>query len=238
MMTKTWSQMSSASWSMCELKRIVAPRACSARMMSRNSRLPIGSQLDMLVRDLSGGEQARILIARLMLRPADVLVLDEPTNDLDITSLDVLEDSLTDFAGAIVLVTHDRFMLERVCTELLGLDGQGHVGRYVDCAQWQAAQVRIARGNEDVSGRRKSKKSKGRIADGGLTASEKSELRDMEATILEADDRVEQCVKATEDPAVGADHLEAQKRWEDLLSARKQVEALYARWEELEGRVV
>ena len=196
------------------------------------------SQLDMPVRDLSGGEQARILIARLMLQPADVLVLDEPTNDLDITSLDVLEDSLTDFAGAIVLVTHDRFMLDRVCTQILGLDGLGRVGRYLDCAQWQAAQGGVARGKEDVSGRSKSKKSKGRVAEGGLTASEKTELRDMEATILEAEDCVEQCVKATEDPAVGGDHVEAQKRWEELESAKKRVEEFYARWEELEGRVV
>jgi len=196
------------------------------------------SQLDRPVSDLSGGEKARILIARLMLQPADVLVLDEPTNDLDITSLDVLEDSLTDFAGAIVLVTHDRFMLERVCTEILGLDGLGRVGRYVDCAQWQAAQARIARGKEDVSGRGKSKKSKGRAADGGWTASEKTELRDMEATILEAEDRVEQCIKASEDPAVAGDHVEAQKRWEELETARNQVEAFYARWEELEGRMI
>ena len=196
------------------------------------------SQLDMPVGDLSGGEQARILIARLMLQPADVLVLDEPTNDLDITSLDVLEESLIDFAGAIVLVTHDRFMLERVCTEILGLDGLGRVGRYVDCAQWQAEQVRIARGKKDVSGRSKSKKSKRRAAGGGLATREKTELRDMEATILEAEDRVEQRVRAAEDPAVGGDHVEAQKRWQELVSARKQVETLYARWQELEGRVI
>lgn len=194
-------------------------------------------QLEMPVRDLSGGERARILIARLMLQPADILVLDEPTNDLDITSLDVLEDSLTEFAGAIVLVTHDRFMLDRVCTEILGLDGLGRVGRYVDCAQWQAAGARGAPGKEDVSGRNRSKRSKGKVAGGGLTASEKKELRDMESTILDAEDRVEHCAKATEDPDVGADHIEAQKRWEELESARKQVEALYARWEELDGRM-
>jgi len=194
------------------------------------------SQLEMPVGELSGGEQARVLIARLMLQPADVLVLDEPTNDLDITSLDVLEGSLADFAGAIVLVTHDRFMLDRVCTEILGLDGSGRVGRYTDHAQWQAAQVRIAREKEDATGRSKPKKPKGKVASGGLTASEKTELRDMEATILEAEDRVEQCIKATEDPAVGGDHVEAQKRWEEMESAKKQVEVLYARWEELERR--
>ncbi len=198
------------------------------------------SQLDMPLRDLSGGEQARVLIARLMLRPADVLVLDEPTNDLDITSLDVLEESLMGFPGAIVLVTHDRFMLERVCTEMLGLDGSGQVGRYADCAQWQAARARSDPETEDVSGRGKPKeravRKPGRAAVGGLTASEKSELRDMEATILEAEARVTQCIAATEDPAVGADHVEARKRWEKLESARKQVETLYARWEELERR--
>lgn len=200
------------------------------------------NQLDMPVGDLSGGEQARVLIARLMLQPADVLVLDEPTNDLDITSLDVLEDSLVEFAGAIVLVTHDRFMLDRVCTEILGLDGDGRVGRYVDCAQWQAAQSQRARagatrGSDANTNRGKAKKKKSGGSDGGLTASEKSELRDMESTILEAEVRVRQCRQATEDPAIGGDHVEAQKRWDELESAKMHVEALYARWEELESKV-
>ena len=82
-------------------------------------------QLDLPVGSLSGGEQARVLVAQLMLQPADVLILDEPTNDLDIPSLEVLEESLEDFPGALVLVTHDRFMLERLSTELLALDGEG-----------------------------------------------------------------------------------------------------------------
>ena len=73
-------------------------------------------QLEVPVGRLSGGEQARILIARLMREPADLLVLDEPTNDLDIPTLEVLEDSLAEFDGGLILVTHDRFMLERVST--------------------------------------------------------------------------------------------------------------------------
>ncbi len=190
-------------------------------------------QLDMPVRELSGGEQARILIARLMLQPADVLVLDEPTNDLDITSLDVLEDSLIEFNGAIVLVTHDRFMMDRVCTEILGLDGLGRVGRYSDCAQWQA---RIAPGKEDASGHGKSKKPRKNAPKDGLTASEKSELQNMDTAIQGAEDLVAQCVEATADPAVAGDHLEVQRRWEKLESSKKQVEDLYARWEELEAK--
>src|SRR4029079_3696930 len=82
-------------------------------------------QLDLPVGDLSGGEQARVQIARLMLHPADLLILDEPTNDLDIESLEVLEESLADFPGALVLVTHDRFMLDRLSTEILARGGGG-----------------------------------------------------------------------------------------------------------------
>ncbi len=193
-------------------------------------------QLEMPVGELSGGEQARILIARLMLRPADLLILDEPTNDLDIGSLEILEESLTEFPGAIVLVTHDRFMLDRICTEILGLDGDGRVGKYADCAQWQSARARLGKGTDKDTAKAKSGKSKRRADRTGLTASEKKDLQDMEETILEADERVEQCRLATTDPEVAGDHVEAQKRWDELEAAKKEVEALYARWEALEKK--
>ncbi|HTO12411.1 MAG TPA: ABC-F family ATP-binding cassette domain-containing protein, partial [Candidatus Binatia bacterium] len=96
-------------------------------------------QLEVPVGRLSGGEQARILIARLMREPADLLILDEPTNDLDIPTLEVLEDGLAEFEGGLVLVTHDRFMLERVSTVILALDGAGGAGTFADYAQWEAA---------------------------------------------------------------------------------------------------
>ena len=84
-----------------------------------------GEQLNQPVRNLSGGERARVLIAKLMLEPADVLLLDEPTNDLDIPTLEILEDNLLEFPGALVLVTHDRYLLNRVASTVLGLDGDG-----------------------------------------------------------------------------------------------------------------
>jgi ABC transport system ATP-binding/permease protein len=89
---------------------------------------------------LSGGERARVLIAQLMLQPADLLLLDEPTNDLDIPTLEILEESLLEFPGALVLVTHDRYMLDRVSTNVLGLDGTGGAERCADYSQWEAWQ--------------------------------------------------------------------------------------------------
>src|SRR5580698_2230830 len=95
-------------------------------------------QLNQPVRRLSGGERARVLIAKLMLEPADLLLLDEPTNDLDIPTLEILEESLLEFRGSLVLVTHDRYMLDRVSTVVLGLDGLGNAGRFADYLQWEA----------------------------------------------------------------------------------------------------
>ena len=97
-----------------------------------------GEQLNQPVGKLSGGERARVLIAQLMLQPADVLLLDEPTNDLDIPTLDILEESLLEFRGSLVLVTHDRYMLDRVSTVVLGLDGQGSAGLFADYSQWES----------------------------------------------------------------------------------------------------
>ncbi len=102
-----------------------------------------GEQLGQPVGRLSGGERARVLIAQLMLQPADILLLDEPTNDLDIPTMDILEESLLDFPGSLVLVTHDRYMLDRVANIVLGLNGKGEVERFADYAQWEAWQTRV-----------------------------------------------------------------------------------------------
>ncbi|MCU1343024.1 MAG: ATPase, partial [Candidatus Acidoferrum typicum] len=108
--------------------------------------------LNQPVGKLSGGERARVLIAQLMLQPADVLLLDEPTNDLDIPTLEILEESLLEYRGALVLVTHDRYMLDRVSTIVLGLDGLGGAERFADYSQWDAWQrPRQSKANPNLS---------------------------------------------------------------------------------------
>ncbi len=128
------------------LRRALAPEGDGLVYQGRNMHVAswaarflfTGEQLNQPVRNLSGGERARVLIAKLMLEPADVLLLDEPTNDLDIPTLEILEENLLDFPGALVLVTHDRYLLNRVASTVLGLDGNGHVGQFADYAQWEA----------------------------------------------------------------------------------------------------
>jgi ATP-binding cassette subfamily F protein uup len=199
-------------------------------------------QLDLPISRLSGGEQARLLIARLMLQPADVLILDEPTNDLDIPTLEVLEDSLLEFPGAVVLVTHDRFLLDRVSTTLLALDKTGKVHSYADYAQWEAAQDRKGfrktsmesncfNGNEalmvpaDVARRPRK-----------FSYKEQQEWGTIERNILDAEQMVAACQAALQDPAVGSNAAELETRSQALESAQAEVDRLYARWAELERK--
>lgn len=193
-------------------------------------------QLDLPVSRLSGGEQARLLIARLMLQPADLLILDEPTNDLDIPTLDVLEDSLLEFTGALVLVTHDRWLLDRISTRLLALDGMGRAEWFADYAQWEAAQVRKERNekrsqiSKEIDAPTQSPKRK------GLSYKEQKEWEQIEAKILEAEGRVAACQAAANDPAIASSAGDLQERYAALHTAQAEVERLYARWAELDEK--
>ncbi|MBI1814625.1 MAG: ABC-F family ATP-binding cassette domain-containing protein [Deltaproteobacteria bacterium] len=191
-------------------------------------------QLDMPVGRLSGGERARVSIAQLMLRPADVLMLDEPTNDLDIPTLEVLEESLLEFGGAIVLVTHDRFLFDRVSTVVLALDGTGRAEVFADFQQWQDAQ----RGQVTVE-RPAAASPVAKPAPSGvkrLSYTERREWVAMEATILAAEQALEACHAATSDPSVAADAAVLHQRYTMLREAQEHVDRLYARWAELEAK--
>ncbi len=225
------------------LRRALSPtgdtvyfRDSATHITSWAKRFLFGSeQLDMPVSDLSGGEQARILIARLMLEPADLLILDEPTNDLDIASLEVLEDSLEDFPGALVLVTHDRYMLDRLSTDLLALDGQGGAELFADYAQWEARQSQppesaAKQDRKPAAPKAPSAPSK------RLTWSEQRELEQMEANIQKAEEDLAKFQAELSDPATAADHVKMHAVCDNLHTAQERVETLYARWQELEGK--
>ncbi len=198
-------------------------------------------QLDLPVSRLSGGEQARLLIARLMLQPADVLILDEPTNDLDIPTLDVLEDSLLEFSGALVLVTHDRWLLDRISTTLLALDGQGHAEWFADYVQWEAAQTRKTAGRpSSVSGSRQNSgdaaESRSTTKRKGLSYQDQREWDKIEGNIVKAEVALAACRAAVNDPAIVSDADALRTRYAELETAQAAVEQLYTRWAELEEK--
>ncbi len=192
-------------------------------------------QLDLPVSELSGGEQARLLIARLMLQPADLLILDEPTNDLDIPTLDVLEESLVDFPGAVVLVTHDRYLLDTLSSELLALDGEGGAKVYADLSQWEQAQARAAREKEPPAKKPASTAPPPRPTK-KLNWNEQREWDGMEEKILAAETEVERLQQVVADPAVMADRDRMHEACDALSRAQQGVESLYARWSELEAK--
>ncbi|MCC6589187.1 MAG: ABC-F family ATP-binding cassette domain-containing protein [Bryobacterales bacterium] len=192
-------------------------------------------QLEVALSRLSGGERARVLIARLMLQPADVLLLDEPTNDLDIPTLEVLEESLLEFPGALVLVTHDRFLLDRVATVVLGIEADGTATLYADYAQWQQAQQE----------RQPTKTAKPAKEPAPVTASpskkklsylEAREWESIESRIASAEATLEEMKELMHAPEVVTDAKRLHEVYEEMLKAQADVDALYERWAELEAK--
>jgi len=224
------------------LRRALAPEGDAVVFQGRNVHVAAWAkrflfrpeQLEVPVGHLSGGEQARILIARLMREPADLLILDEPTNDLDIPTLEVLEDSLAEFDGALVLVTHDRFMLERVSTTILALDGRGGTATFADYAQWEAGRAAAEPEPRRPSSERPVEPPRERPKRLGYR--EQREWDGMEAAILAAELAVEACQRGVDDPAIVSDPTALQERYAALEAARADVDRLYARWAELEAK--
>ena len=195
-------------------------------------------QLNQPVERLSGGERARVLIAQLMLQPADVLLLDEPTNDLDIPTLEILEESLLEFRGSLVLVTHDRYMLDRVSTIVLGLDGRGGAERFADYSQWETWQAEREQAAETTA------RVATRAPNAGTATSSKKKLSYLEAREYAS---IEERVAAAElvldtkrvqsgDPSIATDSARLMSAHAELEEAQKEVDELYARWAVLEKK--
>ncbi|MCA9499295.1 MAG: ABC-F family ATP-binding cassette domain-containing protein [Nitrospira sp.] len=194
-------------------------------------------QLDLPIELLSGGEQARAVIARLMLQSADVLIVDEPTNDLDIPTREVLEESLKDFPGALILVTHDRYMMEEVCTDFVGLDGQGGHGQFADYGQWESWLRRQRSGKDQTDNPSKSVRATAeRPKAKKLSFRDQQEYDTIEKRVLDAEAVLELCRTETENPKIASNHHKLQEAYENLKSAEQDVERLYTRWAELEAK--
>lgn len=198
-------------------------------------------QLDLELSALSGGEQARVRIAQLMLKPADLLLLDEPTNDLDIPALEVLEESLEDFPGAVVLVSHDRDLMDRLCTEVIGLDGQGGLVACGSVGQWLAAHAKeeTRRGKEESKARAaaSAEASAGAKKAKKMSFKEQREWEGMEAAIHDAE-QVILVRQAAVEAAGTASHAVLTDACKALEAAQHAVERMYARWQELEAKRV
>lgn len=196
-----------------------------------------GEQLNQPVERLSGGERARILIARLMLQPADVLILDEPTNDLDIPTLEILEESLLEFSGALVLVTHDRYMLDRVSNVVLGLDGQGNAALFADYSQWEEWKEQQASGKRAEAPVAEKPASAPAAAKKKLSYLEQREFDGIEARVEDADTRLAKAHERVSDPAVAVDAAALTAALGELEAAQAEHDAVYMRWMELMEKV-
>ena len=203
-------------------------------------------QLNQPIERLSGGERARILIARLMLQRADVLILDEPTNDLDIPTLEILEESLLEFPGALVLVTHDRYLLDRVTNAVLGLDGLGNAALFADYLQWETwrdQQIRAASGTIEGAPRSAAEEtapieaSTAPVPRKKLSYLEQREYDAIEARIEEADTHLRTAQQRIEDPEVVTDPAALTAALAELEQVKAEHDSIYERWVELTEKI-
>ncbi|MBL8822818.1 MAG: ABC-F family ATP-binding cassette domain-containing protein [Planctomycetia bacterium] len=192
-------------------------------------------RLEISVGALSGGEQARVRIAQLMLQPADVLLLDEPTNDLDIPALEVLEESLSEFPGAVVLVSHDRDLMDRLCTEVIGLDGDGNAGSYANVGQWITSydKAQTEKQKKETVAAAPAKRTVTESKPKKLSFKEQQEWNQMEEAIAAAEAKLTECHAAVE-AASTAGHLALTEACHAMEAAQQEVDRLYHRWQELE----
>ena len=194
------------------------------------------------VKSLSGGERNRLLLARLFARPANVLVLDEPTNDLDIETLELLEQLLQDYTGTLFLVSHDRAFIDNVVTQSIAFEGEGvwheYAGGYQDWADYQArrraqeAAQPVAK--REASGAVQSAKSK---ADGGrkMSYKETRELAELPGRITSLEQEQARINQRLADPTIyQAEPQEAQRISLRLTEIDDELMALLERWEALE----
>jgi ATP-binding cassette subfamily F protein uup len=189
---------------------------------------------------LSGGERARLLLAKVLKDGGNVIVLDEPTNDLDLASLRILEEALADFEGTVLVVSHDRYFLDRICDRIIAFEDHGLViqpgnySYYLEKKLERDAQTRRILQSRRQSAQTQQKRPRSERPR-KLTFKEKAELESIEDRILAAEENVASIEAKLSDPRFFVTHNEEAVRLAgEIDSARKEVARLYERWEELE----
>jgi ATP-binding cassette subfamily F protein uup len=189
---------------------------------------------------LSGGERARLMLAKVLKNGGNLIVLDEPTNDLDLPSLRMLEEALADFDGSVICVSHDRYFLDRICDQIIAFEDDGvfvqpgNYSYYLEKRQARENAMRIQSqaAARDAASRQKSANTKPRK----LSLKERTELDGMEAIILVAEQEAEAIETKLNDAEFQAQHYEEIPELAAKLDAAKaEVARLYQRWEELEA---
>jgi ATP-binding cassette subfamily F protein uup len=195
-----------------------------------------GPNVDVLVGKLSGGEQARLLLAQLMLRPANLLILDEPTNDLDMQTLGLLEDCLEEFPGAVILVTHDRSFMNAVCNQILA---QPEMIFFSDIDQWEKwfkAELKKQGSTETRFSGTNLKEPEIKRGKKKLSYKDQIDYDKMESTIAEREARLGELEMSAQKPEILANAVELQKITAEMALIQMDVEKLYTRWAELEAK--
>ncbi len=209
-----------------------------------------GNMVEMAVGKLSGGEQSRLLLALLMMQESNLLVLDEPTNDLDITTLDLLQEVLQEFNGAVVIATHDRYFMDQVANQILGFGhnakGERSIEKFANLAQWE----RWHEGQEELARKAASSKSenkKGSATESAAPSSaipaskrklsfkEQRELDSMEENIEKAESRLSTLTQESALPSVASNATKLLEITEEMGKLEREIARLYQRWQELGG---
>ncbi len=202
-------------------------------------------QHDLKVKELSGGEQNRLLIAILMTRKAQLMILDEPTNDLDFETLEVLKQSLINYDGAVLLVTHDRTFLDEVCDDILYFpeEASGHkeLIRFASFLQWQdwkkqPDSVKLTPLVKSTVASGTSNLNVALVKGSKLNFNEQREYESIEAVVLEKENQLTALQKEVESPEVASDSSQLLNLSKSIQVLESEIEKLYVRWQELEAR--
>ncbi|MGZ3803322.1 MAG: ABC-F family ATP-binding cassette domain-containing protein, partial [Pseudobdellovibrionaceae bacterium] len=191
-------------------------------------------QMDLPVARLSGGEQSRLRLAQLMLQDASVLILDEPTNDLDVATLEVLGEAIQNFNGAVIIVTHDRYFMDQVANDILGFPRRDNpkkkLENFVGYLQWEEAW--LAQDQESFTPQATEEKPAGKSL--RMSFKHKNELEGMEPKILAMEEELQKAQTEANLPEVVSEAARLQELHAKMMMLQTDIEACYVRWAELE----